>query len=87
MTFAEAESSASQLLLDGLERLKRVLGELPPLNLWLRTAPKGADHFHWHIDLAPRLTIHAGFEMATGVDINVYPPERGAADLREAIGN
>ena len=31
---------------------------------------------------APRLTVRAGFELGTGVDINVYPPERAAADLR-----
>jgi hypothetical protein len=31
------------------------------------------------------LTIKAGFELATGVDINVYPPERAAADLRETL--
>ncbi len=60
-------------------------GVSPELNLWVRTAPHGTEHFHWHIDIAPRLTVHAGFEMATGVDINVYPPERGAADLRETL--
>jgi UDPglucose--hexose-1-phosphate uridylyltransferase len=58
----------------------------PGLNLWVRSAPHGTDHFQWHIDLTPKLTVQAGFEMATGVDINIYPPERAAADLREAIG-
>jgi UDPglucose--hexose-1-phosphate uridylyltransferase len=57
----------------------------PELNLWIRTAPRGADRFGWHIDIAPRLTIRAGFELGTGVDINVYPPERAAADLRECL--
>jgi UDPglucose--hexose-1-phosphate uridylyltransferase len=57
----------------------------PELNLWVRTAPHGADRFHWHVDIAPRLTIKAGFELGTGVDINVYPPERAASDLREAL--
>jgi hypothetical protein len=32
------------------------------------------------------VTVRAGFELGAGVDINVYPPERAAADLREAIG-
>ena len=27
----------------------------PPLNLWVRTAPRGADHFCWRIDIVPRL--------------------------------
>lgn len=57
----------------------------PELNLWVRTAPRGAEHFHWHVDIAPRLTVKAAFELATGVDINIYPPERAAADLRECL--
>jgi UDPglucose--hexose-1-phosphate uridylyltransferase len=57
----------------------------PELNLWVRTAPHGAKPFHWHVDIAPRLTAKAGFELGTGVDINIYPPERAAADLRECL--
>lgn len=57
----------------------------PELNLWVATAPRGAEEFHWHVDVAPRLTNKASFEFATGVDINVYPPERAAADLRELL--
>ena len=58
----------------------------PELNLWIRTAPHGTDdQFGWHVDIAPRLTIKAGFELGTGVDINIYPPERAASDLREAL--
>ncbi len=55
----------------------------PELNLWVATAPRGSDSFHWHVDIAPRLTLKAGFELCTGVDINIYPPERAATDLRE----
>jgi UDPglucose--hexose-1-phosphate uridylyltransferase len=60
-------------------------GAPPELNLWVRTAPQGSEHFDWHIDIAPRLTVRAGFEMGTGVDINIYPPEQAAADLREVL--
>jgi UDPglucose--hexose-1-phosphate uridylyltransferase len=49
------------------------------------TPPRGAEHFHWHVDIAARLNIKASFEFATGVDINTYPPERAAADLRECL--
>jgi UDPglucose--hexose-1-phosphate uridylyltransferase len=59
----------------------------PELNLWVRTAPRGAEEFHWHVDIAPRLTTKAGFEFGTGVDIDIYPPERAASDLREALGD
>ena len=61
-------------------------GRTPALNLWVRTAPRGTEIFHWHIDIAPRLAIRAGFELSAGVDINVFPPERAAAELREALG-
>jgi glycosyltransferase involved in cell wall biosynthesis len=69
-----------------LRALAGALGSLPQFNLWVRTAPRGAGEFCWHIDLLPRLTTRAGFELGTGVDINVYPPEKAAADLREALG-
>jgi galactose-1-phosphate uridylyltransferase len=31
--------------------------------------------------------VRAGFELGTGVEVNIYPPERAAADLREALGS
>jgi UDPglucose--hexose-1-phosphate uridylyltransferase len=72
------------LLLEGLGRLKKVLGGLPPLNMWLRSAPRGAERFHWRIDILPRLTQLAGLELGAGVAVNIYAPERAAAELREA---
>ena len=69
-----------------LRALGMRFGDGLELNLWVRTAPRDADVFHWHIDIAPRLGMKAGFEFATGVDINTFPPERAAAELREALG-
>jgi UDPglucose--hexose-1-phosphate uridylyltransferase len=69
-----------------LRALEGAFGAVPQLNLWVRTAPRGVDEFCWHIDLVPRLTLRAGFELGTGVEINVYPPELAAADLRAALG-
>jgi UDPglucose--hexose-1-phosphate uridylyltransferase len=68
-----------------LRALAALFGGPPQLNLWVRTAPKGADDFCWHVDLVPRLTVRAGFELGTGVEVNVYPPERAAGDLRDAL--
>ena len=34
-----------------------------------------SSEFCWHVDIVPRLTIRAAFELGTGVDVNVYPPE------------
>jgi UDPglucose--hexose-1-phosphate uridylyltransferase len=85
-SFAEDETGAA-MLRTAMRVLAARFGAPPQLNLWVRTAPAGTDRFHWHVDLVPRLTVKAGFEFGTGVDINVYPPERAAADLRAALGD
>ncbi|HXB66395.1 MAG TPA: DUF4921 family protein [Solirubrobacteraceae bacterium] len=80
----EAEGpSGAALLHDGLCRLARLLGASPPLNLWVRTAPRGAERFCWRIDVMPRLTHLAGLELSTGVNLNIVAPEHAAARLRE----
>lgn len=73
---------AAGLLHDVLGRLARHLTASPPLNLWVRSAPAGAEHFGWRIDVLPRLTHLAGLELGTGVNLNVVAPERAAAELR-----
>lgn len=82
--FEEAGPLAARLLHETLGRLQRVLGALPPLNLWVRTAPRGARYFCWRIDLMPRLTHLAGLELGAGLNLNVLPPERAAELLRAA---
>jgi len=72
----------AELLHEALDRLRRRLGAAPPLNLWVRTAPRGADHFCWRIDIVPRLTHLAGLELGTGVHLCVVAPEQAAAELR-----
>lgn len=74
------------MLATALRALAGVFGQRPQLNLWVRTTPRDAQEFCWHIDIVPRLTIRAGFELGTGVEINTYAPERAASDLREALG-
>jgi|HubBroStandDraft_3_1064219.scaffolds.fasta_scaffold00083_15 UDPglucose--hexose-1-phosphate uridylyltransferase len=75
----------ASLLHDGLLRLARHFGTSPPLNMWVRTAPRGAEHFCWRIDIAPRLTHLAGLELSTGVNLNIVAPEHAAAVLRAAV--
>ena len=76
-----------RLLHDVLTRLGAVLGAVPPFNLWVRTAPRGADRFCWRIDLVPRLTNLAGLELGTGLNLNVVAPEHAAEQLRAAGDN
>lgn len=81
----EQDEGGAEMIRTALRVLAARFDGSPQLNLWVRTAPRGADQFHWHVDIAPRLTIKAGFELGTGVDINIYPPERAASDLRECL--
>jgi UDPglucose--hexose-1-phosphate uridylyltransferase len=84
MRFEDEGPTGASMLHQALTRLARRLGASPPLNLWVRTAPQGAEHFCWRIDILPRLTHLAGLELGAGVHLNIVPPERAAADLREA---
>jgi UDPglucose--hexose-1-phosphate uridylyltransferase len=81
--FEDDGPTGAALLHDALLRLRRRLGASPPLNLWVRTAPRGAEHFCWRIDVVPRLTHLAGLELGTGVHLNVVAPEQAAAELRD----
>jgi UDPglucose--hexose-1-phosphate uridylyltransferase len=57
----------------------------PPYNCFIHTAPlhESIDEcFHWHIEIIPKLTIAAGFELCTGMFINVTIPEDCADYLR-----
>jgi len=81
--FEDGGPLGAELLHDVLDRLRRRLGGSPPLNLWVRTAPRGAEYFCWRIDILPRLAQPAGLELGTGLSLNVMPPERAAALLRE----
>jgi UDPglucose--hexose-1-phosphate uridylyltransferase len=82
--FEDDGPTGAALLHDALARLARHLGASPPLNLWVRTAPRGAERFCWRIDIMPRLTHLAGLELSTGVNLNIVAPEDAAAALREA---
>ena len=75
--------------------LTRVLGALhrrlgdPHYNLVVSTPPLDLVHraaSHWFIEILPRLTTPAGFELGSRIVVNVQPPERAAAELRAALG-
>lgn len=78
----ETDTVGAGLLYEGLRRLARLLGCSPPLNMWVRTAPRGVERFCWRIDVAPRLTHLAGLELSTGLNLNIVAPEHAAELLR-----
>jgi len=58
----------------------------PPYNFGFHQITRGAcEHYHWHLEVYPRLAIWAGFEKSMGMFINVVSPEDAAKHLREAM--
>jgi UDPglucose--hexose-1-phosphate uridylyltransferase len=69
-----------------LRKLEFALDD-PPYNYVFHTAPfdaKELPHYHWHIEIFPRLTRVAGFEWGSGFYINPVMPEEAASFLRDA---
>jgi UDPglucose--hexose-1-phosphate uridylyltransferase len=67
--------------------LKLFVGlENPDFNMTIDTVPRGDEdksYFLWHIQILPRLTTPAGFEMGSGMAINTVLPEEAAQYLRQ----
>jgi UDPglucose--hexose-1-phosphate uridylyltransferase len=82
--FSDDGPLAARTLHGVLNRLASELGALPPLNIWVRTAPRDAAAFCWRIEVLPRLAQLAGLEIGTGVHLNVLAPEDAARRLRAA---
>lgn len=68
-----------------LRRMEKKLGD-PDYNFFIHTAPvkdrKNYRHYHWHIEIIPKTNISAGFELGTGIEINVVDPDDAARILR-----
>jgi len=57
-------------------------------NFFIHTAPvrdkEKLSYYHWHIEIQPKISISAGFELSTGIEITVVDPDDAAAFLRES---
>lgn len=68
-----------------LASLRARIGDVA-YNLMFHSAPfRTTADFHWHVHVVPKISTRGGFEMGSGVLINVVPPERAAEDLRSAV--
>jgi UDPglucose--hexose-1-phosphate uridylyltransferase len=64
-----------EVVRESLARLRTRLGPVA-YNVVLHSSPYRAfGQFHWHAHIYPKLATRAGFEMGTGVPINVIAPE------------
>ncbi|MBI4561253.1 MAG: galactose-1-phosphate uridylyltransferase [Candidatus Rokubacteria bacterium] len=83
----EEASAMARAVGELLRRMNQVLTD-PPFNFMLHTAPLKdpvADHFHWHLEVIPKLTKVAGFEWGSGFFINPIPPEEAVRYLRGRV--
>ena len=72
-------------LKSSLGQLREVVGDVA-YNLVFHSAPyRVNDPFHWHVHVWPKATTRAGFEMGTGVAINIVNPEQAADQLRVPV--
>lgn len=89
-------SGLAAVMRDTLRRMRTVLRD-PPFSFTLHSVPPmhlrwGSqsdwdvmpEYYHWHIELAPKLTRMTGFEWGSGFHINPAPPEEAADFLRRA---
>jgi UDPglucose--hexose-1-phosphate uridylyltransferase len=75
----------AQLTRQVIESLERVIPGLA-YNYIIHSAPfdtHALDHYHWHMEIIPRVARIAGFEWATGCFINPVLPELAAERLRQ----
>ena len=79
---ADDLAAVGRALQQGLSGLRAKLGDVA-YNVIFHSAPfRAAGDFHWHAHILPKATTSAGFELGTGVVINVVPPEEAASGLR-----
>lgn len=89
--FGQANSTLLEqlalLLRSILARVEKALN-FPAYNYLIHTLPFdtfSTDHYHWHVEVLPRVTVRAGFEWGTGLYVNPLSPERAARILRESL--
>jgi UDPglucose--hexose-1-phosphate uridylyltransferase len=85
MTKTEAQTFA-ETLRTTLNALKKLVND-PPYNYGIHLAidKNASKHYHWHLEVYPKLAIWAGFEKSTGIYINTVTPETTAESLRKTI--
>jgi len=79
-------AAVSRALRNTLGAMRQHLGDVA-YNIVFHSAPfRSEAEFHWHAHVVPKVTTQAGFELGTGVPINICPPESAASALRVGAG-
>ena len=87
LDLSEGEVSAlAKTLKASLKALKDLVND-PPYNygFHLSLDKEAGDSYHWHLEVYPKLSIWAGFEISTGTYINTVTPETAAESMRQTM--
>jgi len=79
-------AALAEIFSECMRRLDACIPDVP-YNFVLHGAPlrsQPLEHYHWHFEIMPKLTMIAGFEWGSGFYINPVAPEDAARFLREA---
>jgi len=88
MVEKEGMAKLAAVLQSTLKGLHTALGD-PDFNYIIHSAPtedETKNYFLWHVQILPRLTTIAGFELGSGMFINTMLPEDCAQFLRDFLG-
>ncbi len=81
----DEKNQLAEALQTALSKIFKGLND-PAYNFFIHTAPcdgKDYNHYHWHIEIFPKTSIWAGFELGAGIEISTVKPEEAAKFLRE----
>lgn len=93
---SQFEETSKASMTDFADAMTKVCGmidktlENPPLNFFIHTLPTihdNSDSYHWHIEIAPRVSRYGGFELSSDIIINTMPPEEATGYLKENQNN
>ena len=75
----------SDALQNTLRKIRKNLHD-PDYNFFIHTSPlkdkEKHKQYHWHIEIIPKTSLAAGFELGTGIDINSVDPDVAAKLLK-----
>lgn len=88
--FEDTLGSIMSYIVEALQKTLRLMEKSlkdPDYNFFIHTAPLNNknhfSHYHWHIEIIPKINIPAGFELGTGIEINVVDPDEAARYIRK----
>jgi UDPglucose--hexose-1-phosphate uridylyltransferase len=83
-TSKSSMKNLGEIMADVLHKIDKTLDN-PPLNFYIHTLPtihESSAAYHWHVEIAPRVSRYGGFELGSDVIINTMPPESAKMYLK-----